>query len=175
MAAHRLYLATRDKHIAHSVSPLEECQIGIALTNEDPTQVKTIMWTHLELGLQPGVFPSLGRLTELLHPVVAEKISRAAAAAEAEARALDADELSGRQQSGFALPEMDVAGSARVTPTPMPASGTKGYVAEAVIHPEPIQGPAFGRDRKRNMIVVRGPDEPMVWRSLEGVDEVDGG
>lgn len=159
-------MATRDWYLAHSISELEECQIGITLTNDEPPQVKTIMWTHSVLGLQPDVFRSLANLTNLLQSVVAANLDRAAKAAEQEARALDPKELNSRQQHGVAPGSTDVATTPRSRPTPLPAIGTRGFVAEATVHDEPAQGPAFGPDRDRNIVMWKGEDEDPEWICL---------
>jgi hypothetical protein len=172
ISTHRLYMDLRDKNIAHSVSPFEECQVGIVLTNDDPPQVRTIAWTHVRHELMPGAFPSLNRLADELLVLVGEKLNAASKHAKAQAENLNPTELAARDLSEFIPPRNDEAGQPRSDARTIPASGAWGYVAEAITRdgPDDPPPPTTGTRGQRHKIIVREPDEVADWSPIAEED-----
>ncbi|MEI5675731.1 MULTISPECIES: hypothetical protein [unclassified Nocardioides] len=177
---HRLLMRTRDKHLAHAVSPYET---GIASIVVRPD---FSVW-----GINEGVFkqtsaPATFRLltdlaTELL-VVVNTLIARTRASVLEQAKALTPEEVEALPDAVWMPPDITDLEKRTGEPVDIPEGGAWGYVLQLDVPDELVDGQPVerhaapdGPNRVQHSVVVSGVSKDAVFRTFRGQQDVPTG
>lgn len=173
IAVHRIMLLTRDKHLAHPVSPYEEGICGI-IARPDGT-----VWgidTHLyKQTTAPHAFGQLRLLVAHLLPVVNDMILEARANALAQAQALTPAEIKALADAEWIPPDVADLSAARSDARTAP-DGAWTYAwrievdDDALAEGQVIRPGADGPLRRRKSVTVTGSDKDTEWDDLGDPD-----
>lgn len=167
---HRYLMLTRDKHLAHAVSPYEDGILGIIV--QPDLSVYELLPGVFKQTAAPSAFRQLHLLATELLVVVNTLIERQHAHVLAKAEALTVNELSALPDAEWIPPDVADLSSRVGDPRQMPEDGAWGYVMLAEVpgdqDPQTAPGPGVtdGPGRQRHSIVVSGMQKDAVWRRI---------
>lgn len=169
IAVHRIMMRTRDKHLAHAVSPYEEGICGI-IARPDGT-----VWgidTHLyKQAVAPYAFGQLRLLVANLLPIVNNMILKARVDALEEARNLRPEEIAALPDAEWIPPDVADLTTTKLQPRDTPDgawaySWTIEMDDDALVEGQiPRSGPD-GPMRQRKSVTVTGSDKDTFWDDL---------
>jgi hypothetical protein len=166
---HQVMMLTRDKHLAHPVSPYEEGICGI-IARPDGT-----VWgidTHLyKQTTAPHAFGQLRLLVANLLPVVNEMILSTRAAMLNEANGMSPEEIAALPDAEWIPPDLADLSNVRSDPRTA-ADGAWTYAwqievdDEALVRGQIARSGPDGPMRRRKSVTVTGSDKDTVWDDL---------
>ncbi|MHC4540237.1 MAG: hypothetical protein ACYS74_10715 [Planctomycetota bacterium] len=116
VAVHRLYIDMRNKHVAHSVNPFEQMEVGLVLTPKEKGEksivgVSTLAMRHITADL--GGVRQLGMLAKIVLGKICDLGKEYEQKVLEVAKTLPIDELYLRARPRIVAPGPDVAGKPR--------------------------------------------------------------